>query len=307
MSLQIREEIEEGFHIEYDLHNVLHTSKSEFQNVGLVDSKTFGKVLILDGLMQSSEIDEFVYHELLVHPAMLQHPNPKTVYIGGGGEGCTAREVLRHKSVEKCVMVDIDQVVVDFCAKHLPTVGAAFADPRLELIVDDAKKRLEDSPIKFDVIILDLDDPIEGGPCFQLYTKSFYEMAMSKLNDGGVLVTQSGASGYTTHKKFVFTAINNTLKQVFPKVVAFNQHVWSFIDEWGWNMAYKDGNMETLSIEEVDKRIAERINGELQFLDGESHRGAFCLSKRHRQSLAAETHVLAENNPKYMYGHGAKE
>ena len=91
------------------------------------------------GLIQSCQIDEHVYHESLVHPALLSHPCPKSVYIGGGGEGSTAREVLRHKSVERCVMVDIDADVVTFCKDHLPENAAAFADPRLELIIDDAK------------------------------------------------------------------------------------------------------------------------------------------------------------------------
>ena len=123
-----------------------------------MDLEPFGKTLLIDGLIQSCQVDEFVYHESLVHPAMLMHPNPKTVYIGGGGEGSTAREVLRHKSVEKCMMVDIDGDVVDFCRKFLPENTAAFADPRLELIIDDAKAVLENAS-GFDVRSLHLDSP----------------------------------------------------------------------------------------------------------------------------------------------------
>ena len=121
--------------------------------------------------MQSSEVDEWVYHELLVHPALTLHPAPRSVFICGGGEGATAREVLRHKGVEEVVMVDIDKVVCDFCREHLEHNQAAFADARLTLIHDDARAQLEQWPGKFDVIIGDLADPLDGGPCFQLYTQ----------------------------------------------------------------------------------------------------------------------------------------
>merc|ERR1719491_2588639 len=107
---------------------------------------------MIDGLLQSTQLDEFVYHESLVHPAMLLHKNPKKVYIGGGGEGSTAREVLRHKSVEKCIMVDIDKDVVEFCKEHLPENTEAFADKRLDVIIEDAKVILEKAESNFDVI-----------------------------------------------------------------------------------------------------------------------------------------------------------
>merc|ERR1719159_1465370 len=202
---------------------------------------------------------------------MLCHPNPKNVFIGGGGEGSTAREVLRHKSVEKCVMVDIDGDVVKFCRDHLPENTEAFNDPRLELIIDDAKGRMENSPIKFDIIIMDLDDPLEGGPCYQLYTTEFYE----------------------------------TIKKVFPKVIPFNQAVYSFMDEWGWQLGLTDTSIvpDALSTEEVDKRIQTRINGELKFLDGVSWRGIWALSKKHRQTLAKETTVMSVKGNVHCFMH----
>jgi len=295
MSKWLEEEVEPGLRIMYKLDKILGSTTSKFQTVDLVDLEPFGRSLVIDGLMQSCRVDEFVYHECLVHPAMLLHPNPKNVYIGGGGEGSTAREVLRHKSVEKCVMVDIDEDVVGFCKEHLDENHAAFADPRLDCIIDDAKAWIEKSDLKFDVIIMDLDDPLEGGPCYQLYTKEFYTMLRTKMNPGGIFVTQSGQSGIKQHH-LVFSPINCTLKAVFPKVVAYNQHVYSFMDEWGWNMGLPEEHSESpasLSAEEVDKRIAARITGELQFLDGESWAGIYALSKKHRKTLAAETCVMS--------------
>jgi len=263
--------------------------------------------LVIDGLLQSCRCDEFVYHECLVHPAMLLHPTgAKTVYIGGGGEGSTAREVMRHKSVEKCVMVDIDGVVVDFCKEHLDENHEAFKNPKLELVIDDAKAWLERSDMKFDVIIMDLDDPLEGGPCYQLYTTEFYTFLKSRLNPGGVLVTQSGQGGIKQHH-LVFSPINRTLREVFPTVVPYNQAVYSFLDEWSWNLALADKDAPSqLSAEEVDKRIAARIDGELQFLDGVSWTGIWALSKIHRKTLAAETTVMsvAGNTHSFMCNAG---
>mmetsp|Transcript_54426 Transcript_54426/g.100568 ORF Transcript_54426/g.100568 Transcript_54426/m.100568 type:complete len:319 (-) Transcript_54426:55-1011(-) len=294
MSKWLEENIEPGLRVMYKLDRTLGSTVSEFQNVDLVDIEPFGRALVIDGLIQSCRVDEFVYHECLVHPAMLLHEGPKTVYIGGGGEGSTAREVLKHKSVTKCVMVDIDDAVVRFCKEHLDENSAAFADPRLELVIDDAKAWLERSDMKFDVIIMDLDDPLEGGPCYQLYTAEFYEMLKGRLNPGGFLVTQSGQSGIKQHH-LVFSPIHNTLKSVFPKVVPYTQAVYSFLDEWGWNLACTSADTEPakLPAEELDKRIADRIDGELQFLDGQSWPGIWALSKKHRKTLAEETVVMS--------------
>jgi len=304
MAHWLEENIEDGLRIQYKVTKTLASTTSKFQTVDVVDLECFGRSLVIDGLMQSTRCDEFVYHECLVHPAMLMHPTgAKTVYIGGGGEGSTAREVLRHKSVEKCVMVDIDGDVVAFCKEHLEENHAAFADLRLDLVVDCAQAYLKNNDQTFDVIIMDLDDPLEGGPWFQLYTKEFYSFLKTKLNPGGLLVTQSGASGIKSHP-LVFGPIHNTVKHVFPNTVAYNQAVYSFMDEWGWQLALTEESAPApaqLSIEEVDRRIAERINGELQFLDGVSWRGIWALSKTHRKTLAAETVVMStEGTHKFM-------
>mmetsp|Transcript_48347 Transcript_48347/g.155828 ORF Transcript_48347/g.155828 Transcript_48347/m.155828 type:complete len:318 (-) Transcript_48347:293-1246(-) len=304
MAKWMEEELEDGLRGMYKIKEILASTRSEFQHVDVMDLEPFGRCLVIDGLLQSCQVDEFVYHESLVHPAMLMHPNPKRVYIGGGGEGSTAREVLRHKSVEKCVMVDIDGDVVRFCKEHLPENTEAFADPRLELVIEDAKVVLEQATEPFDVIIMDLDDPLEGGPCYQLYTKEFYEMCKTKLGPGGVLVTQAGQAGIKRHH-IVWSAIHSTLRAVFPTVLPYNQAVYSFMDEWGWHLALTDGAMPSkLSEEEVDKRIAARIQGELKFLDGCSWQGLFALSKVHRKTLAAETIVMTKGTHRFMHATG---
>ena len=179
---------------------------------------------------------------MLVHPALLAHPAPRRVFIAGGGEGATAREVLRHPTVEAVTMVDIDAVVCDFCERHLPANAAAFADPRLTLVVDDAAAQLRAAPDgAYDVIIGDLADPVAGGPCFQLYTREFYEgVVAKKLAPGGIFVTQSGPAGVLSAGE-VFAPIHHTLAAVFPRVEPLTAHVPSYADTWGWNVAFAAG------------------------------------------------------------------
>lgn len=268
---------------------------------------------------------------MLVHPALVAHGSPRRVFIAGGGEGATAREVLKHASVEKCLMVDIDRVVCDFCEEHLPANKAAFADPRLELVCDDAAAQLRAAPdAAFDVIIGDLADPVAGGPCFQLYTHEFYEnVVKKKLAPGGIFVTQSGPCGVLSATQ-VFTPINHTLAAVFARVVPMAAHVPSYADTWGWNVAFLDaepaeeeetgttpangdsngngvsskksptrrGRMPATA-EEADAALAAALPAghELVFLDGAGLMGALALNKVVRRAIREEQHVYTVDSP----------
>lgn len=296
------EVIDEDLKWSFALNSVLQKGTSEYQDIVLLDTKRFGKVLLIDGKMQSAEIDEFIYHECLIHPALLFHPNPKTVFIMGGGEGSAARESLKHKSIEKIVMCDIDQEVVDFCRRHLMVNQEAFCNSKLDLVINDAKAELEERNEKFDIIVGDLADPVEGGPCYQLYTKSFYQQILKpKLKDNGIFVTQAGPAGIFTHKE-VFTSIYNTIKQVFKYVVAYTAHVPSFADTWGWVMA--SDQPLAIKAEEIDQRIAKRIRGELLYLNGAALVSSTTMNKSILLSLLNETHVYTEEDARFIPGQG---
>ncbi|EOA28693.1 hypothetical protein CARUB_v10024919mg [Capsella rubella] len=294
--------IDEDLKWSFALNSVLHQGTSEYQDIALLDTKRFGKVLVIDGKMQSAERDEFIYHECLIHPALIFHPNPKTVFIMGGGEGSAAREILKHNTIKKVVMCDIDQEVVDFCKRFLTINTKAFCDKKLELVINDAKVELEERKEKFDIIVGDLADPVEGGPCYQLYTKSFYENILKpKLSLNGIFVTQAGPAGIFTHKE-VFTSIYNTLKQVFKYVKAYTAHVPSFADTWGWVMA-SDQEL-TFEVTEMDRKIEERVIGELLYLDASTFLSASTLNKTISIALEKETEIYSEENAKFIPGHG---
>ena len=278
---------------------MLYQGASEFQEVEVVRTVPFGSLLITDGLMQSSEHDEYVYHESLVQPALAAHPNPKRVFIGGGGEGATLREVLRHPSVEECVMVDIDGDVVNMCREHTPFYSAgAYDDKRARLVIGDAKEGLMNEPdASFDVIIMDLSDPLDGGPCYQLYTTDFYRVLSEKLAPGGIFITQSGcASVRDAHH--VFSPIHHTLRQVFPKVYGYTMCVPSFTSEWGFNLAVKDVEQD-LSGEAVDETLKAR-GLDMRFYDAISHRRMFALPKPLRALIENETRVMTVDSPLFM-------
>ena len=291
----------------YRIKGIVHTGKTPFQSVDILDTDAFGRCLVLDGKTQSTESDEHIYHEALVHPLMLLHPGPRTVFIAGGGEGSTLREVLAHRSVERVVMLDLDQEVVELCRRLLPHHHqGSFDDPRMELIHQDARGYLESCDETFDVMVLDLVDPMEGGPSYLLYTQDFYNIARSKLNAGGMLVTQAGPAGPLNYWE-CFTAIVRTLAGVFPRTNPYSVFMPSFVTEWGFVLAMNDAStpsgdsdLETSLPERIDSLIAERLSKELRFYDGLTHRSMFSLPSYLRWGLEAEHRTVTDNEPVFM-------
>ena len=284
----------------YSIEEAIYSGKTEFQSVEIIELGSLGKCLILDGKIQSSEADEFIYHEALVHPAMFTHPNPEKVFIAGGGEGATLREVLAHKSVKRAVMVDIDSEVIDICRRLLPSLHqGSFEDSRLELHYADARGHLKQSQEDFDVIILDLPEPIEEGPAFQLYTKEFYEFLRGKLTSQGILCLQAGCSVWGNH--LLFTAINHTLKSVFPSVFPYQTHVPSYGGTWGFALASQKSNPLNLSPTEIDRMIPSRMKMSPRFYDGIAHHGVFMLPKHLRQAIDEEKRIITEKESLFIY------
>ncbi len=286
----------------HSLEDVLYAGQSRFQSVEIIQSTSFGKCLVLDGKIQSSEADEFIYHEALVQPAMLAHPRPETVFIAGGGEGATLREVLSHNTVKRAVMVDIDAEVVALCQKLLPDHSrGAFTDGRTELRHVDAREYLAETGEQFDIIIIDLPDPIEEGPAYLLYTREFYQMVRDRLGENGVICVQSGSATWT--EILNFASVFNTLKSVFPAVYPYYIEVPSFGGSWGFCFASPTLNPAGLSPAEVDSRISARSLGGLKFYDGLTHQGMFSLPKHLRDELSKPARLITDKNPLYIY-HG---
>lgn len=193
MTSRFDETLYAGWGQYHDIDQVVVRLSTGHQELVIFDSPLFGRVLTLDGIVQTTSRDEFVYHEMLTHVPLLSHGSPRRVGIIGGGDGGILREVLRHRGIEEAVMVEMDRAVVDLCAEHLPAHSAgAFGDPRFRLEIADGAAYLSEDGEAFDVIIVDSTDPI--GPGQALFAEDFYRSCARRLSPGGIVVTQNGVA-----------------------------------------------------------------------------------------------------------------
>ncbi len=251
---------------------------------------------MLDGRIQSAQLDEFIYHEALVHPAMTLHPDPQDVLIIGGGEGATLREVLKHPTVHHAIMVDIDQEVVEACRLFMPEWSqGAFNDPRAEIRIDDARKYLQQTDRTFDIIIMDITEPIEFSPSAPLVTYEMFDLLNSHLKEGGIIVNQSGSTG--VGELYLFSSIYKTISAIFSRVSPYSIQITSFSMPWGLILASHEYSWDSLSPEEIDERLAFRRIKNLRFYDGKVHHAIFTLPKFIRDALEHEGHVTHDSDP----------
>lgn len=288
----------------HGITNVLVYRRTKFQDMYIVETGSYGKALVLDGKWQSCTGDEFLYHEPLVHPAMLLHGSPRSVLILGGGEGATAREVLRWKTVERVTMVDIDGEVVEACRKHLPEMHQnAFDDPRLEVVIDDALNVLDNAEGTWDVIVSDLSDPIEDGPSFKLFTKEYFAKAKRVLSPDGAFVLQAGSvspAELGMHARLV-----RTMRTVFDHVESYVTYVPSYAAPWGFALASARPIDTKPDPELIDRVLKEKTTGGLRMFDGIAFLGLLQLPVHLRRAIAEETRVYTLNEPPKFFGKSA--
>ncbi len=278
------------------LTRTLFSLRTTFQQMEILETASYGKCLVLDGRIQSSVTDDFIYHETLVHPAMLLHSRPEAALVIGGGEGATLREILRYPTIHRAVMVDIDQAVVEACIAHLPEMHrGAFQDPRVELRHEDARGYLERTRERFDVAIVDLTEPLEEGPACLLFTREFYRLLADRLTDAGTLALQAGMT--KIGELPFYTAMARTLGDVFPVVAPYQSFIPCFGTPWGFIVAAKADDPRALTDAAVDQRVRERVTGDLGFYDGQAHRHMFSLPRFLRQAIAANDRVITDAEP----------
>jgi spermidine synthase len=286
--------------VEGHMHALKRTiveAQTKFQHAEIMDTHAYGKVLVLDGRIQSSQAEDFIYHEALVHPGMLASERaPESGLVIGGGEGATLREILRYPSIKRAVMVDIDDEVVELCKEHLPEMHqGAFEDARSEVRHEDARGYLERTQERFDFITIDLVEPLEEGPACLLFTKEFYTLVRDRLTPGGALTLQAGMT--KLGELDFFTSIHRTLREVFPIVAGYQTFISCFGTPWGFITATKKVDPLRQDAATVDRLIADRIKGPTAYWDGQTHQHAFHLPKHIRAAIAAQTRVVTDANP----------
>ena len=261
----------------YAIDEVLFWEETKFQDVAIFVTEEYGKMLVTDGSTQSAQEDEYIYHESLVHPGLIAHPEPRRVLVIGGGEGAVIREVFRHPTIERVVMVDIDAALVEQCKKFLPEWHqGAFQDPRLELVFADGKDFIAKTKERFDCIIVDCGDAQEEGPALTLYTEDFYRAVKRRLTAPGLLVVQAMELSGLDCANHV--TIHKALRRIFLHVNLYASFVPSFWATWGFIVANDTIDVSQIASIEVDKILqARNLAPALRYYDGMKHNHMFTL------------------------------
>lgn len=263
----------EDFQTSYKVERVLYDTRSAHQRIVLFEHKVLGRVLTLDGVIQTTERDEFIYHEMLSHVPILAHGKARSVLVIGGGDGGMVEEVLKHRGIERATLVEIDAAVVEFAKKYLPTIcGDAFDDPRFHLVIADGAAFVAETEERFDIIIIDSTDPI--GPGESLFTESFYAGCRRALREGGVLVTQNGVPFLQADE---LKSSLRALKGLFADTGCFLAAVPTYVGgvmAFAW--ASDDPALRRTPLEVLDERF--RAAGiETRYYTPEVHRASFAL------------------------------
>jgi len=269
------ETLYENWRQTFSIEEKLYEEKTEHQHLIIFKNRAFGRVLALDGVIQTTEGDEFIYHEMMTHVPLLAHGNAKHILVIGGGDGGILREVLRYPAVEKVTLVEIDDSVVAFSKKYLPTLSnGAFDDPRVAVVIQDGCEFVKTTTERFDVIICDSTDPF--GPGAVLFTPEFYGDCHSKLKEGGIFVNQSGVPFM---QKEELVKIYKNLKVHF-KDVGFYLGVIPTYAGGFMAFGFSSDNVENREVtkEKLVGRLQE-ISGELSYYTPDIHKAAFVLPK----------------------------
>ncbi len=251
---------------------LLYDSETAHQRLRVFRNPTFGRILTLGGVVQVTEGDEFIYHEMMAHVPILAHGAARSVLIVGGGDGGMAREALRHPGVARVVMVEIDAGVIEFSRRYLPGIGAgAFDDPRLEIVIADGAEYVRDAAERFDVAIIDSTDPV--GPGATLYTDSFYGRLKARLNPGGIVVTQNGVPFLQGAE---LTATLRAFKALFTDATCYLAQIPTYVCgpmAMGWG---SDGDARAVPVETLEARLAAAGFAPRHYTP-EVHKAAFAL------------------------------
>ena len=268
MEMWLKEEQIQSAAMTYKVKETLVRRKTEFQDLAILDTEAFGRMLVLDGIVQTTIKDEYVYHEMISHIPLFTHPNPKKVLVVGGGDGGAIREVLKHPSVEKAVLCEIDGVVVEECKKFLPEISCALDDPRCEVFIGDGIKYVHEHKNEFDVIIVDSTDPF--GAAEGLFGGSFYKEIFECLTEDGIFIAQTETPFYLPE---VVKSVFNDAKAVFPVTKLFMAAIPTYPSGyWSFTVGSKKYDPENATLENT-------IDIATKYYTKKLHKACFTLPK----------------------------
>jgi len=262
----IYEKHTEDYGVSWKINNILHQEKSEYQEITVADSETWGRMLLLDGIVQTTENDEFMYHEMITQVALHSHPGIKNVLVIGGGDGGTLTQIVKHPAVEHIDLVEIDGQVTEICRKYFPGFQPGFSDPRTNIIIQDGIEYVQKTNKKYDLIIVDSSDPT--GPAVGLFTSSFYASVFQTLNNDGMMVTQSESPIFYAD---IFTSIYRNICSAFGSAHIYMSTVPTYISgPWTFTIGSKKHDPR--------KIISDRpVSEGMKYYSPAVHQAAFVL------------------------------
>jgi len=246
----------------------LHTEQTDFQLLEMVETEEWGNMLLLDGMVMTSEKDEFVYHEMVAHVPLFTHPNPERVLVVGGGDGGVIREIMKHPSVKKAVLVDIDGKVIEYSKKYLPSIAYELDNERVEVKVGDGFMEIAESENEYDVILVDSTEPV--GPAVSLFTKGFYAGISKALKEDGIFVAQTDNPWF---KADLIREVQRDVKEIFPITKLYIANIPTYPSGM-WTFTLGSKRYNPLEIEE------NRFHPiETKYYTKDLHKAAFVLPK----------------------------
>jgi len=249
----------------------LYSEKSKYQEIDILDSYEFGRILVIDGCVMVTEKDEFIYHEMIVHVPMNVNPKIKNVLLIGAGDGGALRELAKYKTVENIDMVEIDEQVVNVAKEYLPTMATSFDDPRLNLFFEDGLKFVRKKENYYDLIIVDSTDPF--GPGESLFTKEFYKNCFTALNDEGILTNQHDSIFYSTVDKTLRKSYA-TLNTIFPNFKLFSANIPTYPSGL-WLFGFSSKKFDP--IKDFNEEYWKSLNFKTKYYNRNIHKGSFYL------------------------------
>lgn len=258
----------------------LFSGKSEFQRLDIVETLEFGRMMLLDGLVMVTERDEFIYHDMIVHPALFTHPNAKKVLVIGGGDGGSIREIMKHKNVEQAILCEIDGLVIEKSVELLPSMACEIdgSNPKVKLHVDDGLAYIREHQNEFDVILVDSTDPI--GPAVGLFEEDFYRLVYGALKEDGIMIAQSESPFY--HAEIQKNMYRN-LRSVYPIVEMYQASIPTYPSGF-WSFAFASKTYHP--VKNFDRDRAAQRDFYTKYYNEDIHLGAFMLPTFAKENIA---------------------
>ena len=268
MEFWLTEKHTTGYSVNWKFTKTVYTEQTKFQHLAVIETEEFGRALVLDGVIQTTERDEFIYHEMIAHPALMSHPSPAKVLIIGGGDGGTVKEILKYDTIQQVDLVEIDEKVIWASREFLPNVSCGLSDKRVKIFIEDGLKFIKNKQSHYDIVYIDSSDPV--GPAVELFSEGFYKDVYAALKDDGMLVAQTESPQFNAD---LVAEVNKMIRGIFPITGLCLTTIASYIGGFfTFTIGSKKYNPWEVTVEEEKLKKMD-----LKYYNSEIHKASFAL------------------------------